>query len=125
MDIEFKEKTFETYFGYEVARQTNITYSPDQCDEEFLGFDAAFLVPGPFLFGLTPYRRRSRLRRLQNGISLQNLEQIAQEIASRMPRFKFNLFVQYKRPVYLLTRGAAQWQHWEQKYYRYDITAHQ
>jgi hypothetical protein len=34
MDSEFKEKTYEKYFGYEIARLTNHhTFSPDQCDE--------------------------------------------------------------------------------------------
>jgi hypothetical protein len=29
MLAEFKEKTYEKYFGFELARQTKVTYSPD------------------------------------------------------------------------------------------------
>jgi len=45
MLAEFKEKTYEKYFGFELARLTTVTFSPDQCDEAFLGFDDAFFLP--------------------------------------------------------------------------------
>lgn len=51
MDLEFKEKTYEKYFYGELCRQTQICYSPDQCDEHFLGFDDAFFLPKEFLGG--------------------------------------------------------------------------
>ncbi len=42
MKAQFKEKTYEKQFGIEIGRLTNIVYSPDQCDEKYLGFDDAF-----------------------------------------------------------------------------------
>jgi hypothetical protein len=51
MLAEFKEKPYEKYFGIELGRRTNVTFSPDQCDEGFLGFDDAFFLPMPSLEG--------------------------------------------------------------------------
>ncbi|MFD2250849.1 hypothetical protein FHS82_001395 [Pseudochelatococcus lubricantis] len=41
METEFKEKTYEKYFPHEVARLTNIMFSPNPCDEALLGVDDA------------------------------------------------------------------------------------
>lgn len=124
MKAEFKEKTYEKYFSNEAARLTNISFSPDQCDENFLGFDDAFLLPLHKLFSIAPYvHRRRRLR--HSGIVLQELDYLTEEAVRRMPPFRFNLFVQYKRPEYLRTRGAREWSHWCAAYYRFDITPHQ
>lgn len=124
MKIEFKEKTYEKYFSGEIARLTNISFSPDQCDENFLGFDDAFLLPMKQLFFIFPYVRWSRhLRR--SGIVLRELEHITESVVERMPNFHFNLFVQYKRPEYLQTKGAREWTYWRSAYYRFDITPHQ
>lgn len=124
MNIDFKEKTFEKYFGHELARLTNITYSPDQCDEALLGFDEAFFMPEEFLFRVAPYVRRRRKGRL-TGFSVDNFNKLGKIAAQHMPKFKFNLFVQFKRPVFLTTRGANQWIDWKQPYYRYETTQHQ
>jgi len=124
MLAEFKEKTYEKYFGHELSRQTNITFSPDQCDEAFLGFDDAFLLPWIHLRGRLPHMRRSRWARL-GGIPFSELDHIADDISRRLPPFKFNLFVQYKRPEYLSRSSAAEWTCWNDCYFRYDTTPHQ
>lgn len=124
MDIEFKEKTFEKYFGHELARLTNITFSPDQCDEALLGFDEAFFMPEEWLFRFGPYVRRRRRGRL-TGIEIDEFNKFGKMIASHMPEFKLNLFVQFKRPTFLISRGAKEWPDWKQSYYRYEITTHQ
>jgi len=124
MEVEFKEKPYEGAFASEIARLTTITFSPDQCDEAFLGFDGAYGLPLPWLGRFAPYRRSGRWRRMA-GISLHEFEGLVIEQSRRMPHFKFNLFVQYKRPVHLTTRGAAQWSDWRKPYYRYTITPHQ
>jgi hypothetical protein len=75
---EFKEKTYEKYFGFELARRTKITFSPDQCDEEFLGFDDAFYLPQLHLFPWLPYLRRSRRQRI-SGISSRDIDIFASQ----------------------------------------------
>jgi hypothetical protein len=122
---EFKEKTFEKYFGFELARQTNVTFSPDQCDEEFLGFDDAFLLPWRRdLFSWWPSMRRRR-RQWFSGISIREIDTLAADISKRMPRFKFNLFVQYKRPHFIDHHRGKEWLCWGTPYFRFDITPHQ
>lgn len=124
MWVEFKEKTFEKYFGVELARWTNILFSPDQCDEAFLGFDDAFFVPWSHLIGRFPYMRRSRWARL-HGLSIQDFENLIDTISQRMPPFRFNLFVQYKRPEFLSHSNAKEWPDWGRPYFRYTTTPHQ
>lgn len=124
MDIEFKERTFEKYFGHELARLTNITFSPDQCDEALLGFDEAFFMPEEWFFRFAPFVRRRRRGRI-TGIEIEEFNKLGKEIARHMPKFKLNLFVQFKRPAYLTSRGAREWSDWNQSYYRYEITPHQ
>jgi len=124
MKTEFKEKTYEKYFSGEIARLTNISFSPDQCDENFLGFDEAFLLPFEHPFFFAPYVRRSRRLR-RSGIVLREVDHFTDRAVKWMPPFHFNLFVQYKRPEYLQTRGAREWSHWGAAYYRFDITPHQ
>lgn len=121
---EFKEKTFEKYFGFELARLTNITFSPDQCDERFIGFDDAFHMPWHFLRHYLPYTRNSRLRR-QHGISLKDFDFHASKLSERLPDFKFNLFVQYKRPAYVDHFNGREWSSWGRPYFRFDVTPHQ
>jgi len=91
---EFKEKPYEKYFGDELARLTNVTFSPDQRDEFLLGIDEAFLLPPPFLMGRLPHMRRRRWARLHR-FPLSELDHIGDELSRRLPPFKFNLFVQY------------------------------
>lgn len=124
MQTQFKEKTYEKYFGSELARRTNIIYSPDQCDEAFLGFDDAFYLPLSFARVRLPYMRRRRWRNMY-GVSIRELENISPEMSRRMPPFRFNLFVQYKRPEYLSRASAQEWSCWDAPYYRYAPTPHQ
>lgn len=124
MDIEFKEKTFEKHFGHELARLTNITFSPDQCDEALLGFDEAFFMPEEWFFRFGPYVRRRRRGRL-TGVEIDEFNKIGEMIARHMPKFKLNLFVQFKRPKFLTSSGAKEWSDWKQSYYRYETTPHQ
>ena len=124
MRAEFKEKTYEKYFGFELARRTNVTFSPDPCDEAFLGFDDAFFLELRWLWRLAPYIRRSRRSRL-HGLRISELDHICDAITKRCPPFKFNLFVQYKRPEYLSRSSALEWPCWQRPYFRYEITPHQ
>lgn len=124
METEFKEKTYEKYFSHEVARLTNVTFSPDQCDEALLGFDDAFWLQLPWIMRHAPFVRRRRWSQM-TGVEIRELEHIGEELGRRMPPFRFNLFVQYKRPVFLRTKGANEWKHWQCPYYRYSTTPHQ
>jgi hypothetical protein len=124
MEIEFKEKTYEKYFGHEIAQMTNISFSPDQCDEEILGFDEAFFVPERWFRLYGPYVRRRRLGRL-TGVEISEFNETGKFIAKHMPPFRFNVFVQFKRPQFLTSRRSREWSDWKKSYYRYATTPHQ
>ncbi len=124
MDTEFKEKTYEKYFGHELSRLTNITYSPDLCDEAILGFDEAFFLSEEWFLRFGPYVRRRRRGR-RTGIDIERFNEWGKIVTGRLPPFRLNLFVQFKRPEYLTTRRAKQWTDWEQCYFRYKTTFHQ
>ena len=124
MLAQFKEKTYEKYFGFELARLTNVTFSPDQCDEAFLGFDDAFFLSWQLLKPRLPHMRRQRWARL-HGLPLSTFDIIGDEMSRRLPPFKFNLFVQYKRPEYLSRSSALEWPCWRNPYFRYETTPHQ
>ncbi|SIQ61609.1 hypothetical protein SAMN05880558_104188 [Aeromonas sp. RU39B] len=42
-----------------------------------------------------------------------------------LPQFKFNAFIQHKRPERMVKDTAAEWGSWNQEYYRYKILDHQ
>jgi hypothetical protein len=73
---------------------------------------------------LVPYVRRRRRARL-HGLTISELDHIGDEMSRLMPTFKFNLFVQYKRPEFLSRSSALEWPCWQQAYFRYETTAHQ
>jgi hypothetical protein len=121
---EFEEKTYEKYFGHELARSARDTFSPGQVAEGDLGFDEGFFVPWHirnFWFrNLFPIRWLG-LR----GVFLADLEFLDDTLRHAMPGSRYNLFVQYKRPSYVKGHNAKEWGHWHRPYYRYPITDHQ
>jgi hypothetical protein len=120
---EFEEKTYEKYFGQELARRTVVTYSPGQCGEKHLGFDEAFMVPWLWSWRFPHADERWWARR--GGISLAEMNHLADELGRHLPPFRFNLFVQYKRPEWVEGHRAGERTWWGQSYYRYAITPHQ
>lgn len=124
MQTEFKEKPYEKYFAAEIARLTTVSFSPDQRDEEFLGFDDAFYLSMPLIRRWIPHLPLGRWSRL-NGISIRDLDNIVGEFSRRMPPFRLNVFVQYKRPEYLSRKSAQEWSCWSSPYFRYETTPHQ
>lgn len=118
---EFEEKTYEKYFGWELIRHAKASYSPGQCGELLVGFDDAFwlirvaslrfrhLFPGSWLPGL----------------SVSEVNDLARTIGHELPPFRFNIFVQYKRPQQMVGNRSAEWRCWGRPYYRYHTTNHQ
>ncbi len=47
------------------------------------------------------------------------------ELLPHFPKFRFNVFVQHKRPEYLTTPSSNEWEDWSCPYYRYELTDHQ
>ena len=115
---QFEEKTFEEYSNVELLIGKSVMFPPGQRAERWFGFDNAFFLPfHPFLE--PSWKMRSRLgRRLGDIIWLKD------EFNS-LPPFKFNLFIQYKRPEYVHTELAGEYKYWNRDYYRFALTDHQ
>ena len=59
------------------------------------------------------------------GIVLSDIDEFLKEGSKSLPEVRLNLFVQYKRPEYVLGTRGAEWGSWQQPYFRYGITQHQ
>lgn len=121
---EFEEKTYEKYFGHELVRGRLISFSPGQRAENALGFDEAFDVPWHiFLWRFRQLMPRpwSRL----SGIDRDEINKLAKDLSDYLPDFRFNLFVQFKRPEYVSGPRGAERADWQCAYYRYLISTDQ
>lgn len=118
MNCEFEEKQFEQSLNYELAISHEI-YAPGQVLEGVLGFDVALLSSHSHLFA-------AFAQMVPKGVHLQSSWwRHLPPNPDLFPPFKFNVFLQHKRPEFLSTASAREWQSWRGPYFRYDITSHQ
>lgn len=108
MNAEFEEKTYESYFTIELAKQYPIFFPPGQVCEGWLGFDAAFYITSS-TFRSYPLRGKNYLNKLP--FQIQNLPK----------QMKANCFFQYKKPNFLTNSNAKEWEYWKDSYFRYKI----
>ena len=132
MKCEFEEKQYEQHLNNELLMRQEFLYVPGQVLEGQLGFDAAIYSLNPRFWRLfddlpyfRPFRRRW-LSRNRPGVALStdwwaDLE----ESLPYFPQFRFNVFVQHKRPEYLTVNSSNEWAHWNRPYFRYQLTPHQ
>lgn len=120
--VEFKEKTFESYFVSELSRKSKHFYCPDQTDEKHLGFDAMFYLPHWRHLLMRP---SLRVGTWLNGITGSDVDLMGREFNRVFPDLKANLFFQFKRPEILTTPKAKEWKHWKSPYFRFSLYEHQ
>ena len=121
---EFEEKEYEQPLNYELAWKRRV-WSPGQVFEKKLGFDAAIFSKNPRFWKLWTKGTR---RTWKLGIKLdQELWNIIEETwkSNAFPKFKFNLFVQHKRPEYIFSHFGREYGYWNKPYFRYDLIDHQ
>jgi hypothetical protein len=121
---EFEEKTYEKYFGYELVRGRRISFSPGQCAENALGFDEAFDVSHSLWIRYFRHLMTNSRSKMP-GISHDQMDVLAREFSDALPPFRFNLFVQFKRPQYVFGPNGAERADWQSAYYRYMISTDQ
>lgn len=51
--------------------------------------------------------------------------EFGQELNSRLPPFRLNVFIQFKRNHFLKQKNATEWASWKRSYFRYPIQEHQ
>jgi len=126
---EFEEKQYEQHLNIELLQGSDLIFPPGQHLENVLGFDAALFTRNKdfwrhFLDGYPWYRRffRSYLNGMYFPKSAYELEDA---FNNDFPQFKFNAFIQHKRPERMIKDTAAEWDSWNQDYYRYKVSEHQ
>jgi hypothetical protein len=132
MECEFEERQFEQHLTNEMLLRNDLLYVPGQVLEGTLGFDAAmFSVNRRFWRHFDqdlgfPFFRSLRIRRQRPGVRPDtSWWRELDHAVDFFPRFRFNVFVQYKRPTYLKSTSAKQWGDWGRPYFRYVISLHQ
>lgn len=131
---EFEEREFETVLNGELNEKRNLIYTPGLVKERHLGFDAALLCRRREFWKLFPAHTRALppplclfpFRRSPKGIELNpDYWPALNQTLPHFPAMKFNLIIQYKRPLHVRYFSSGEWQDWNEPYFRYDITPHQ
>ena len=119
---EFSERQYETIFNRQIRISHEYIWTPSQVQEHDLGFDAAFHSTSPTIFKLFFFPTI-----FPRGIepALSSWETFF-EIVDRVPlSWKFNLFVQHKRPEFIGSHRGKERHYWKHPYYRYHIDSNQ
>jgi len=138
MWTEFEEKSYEQYMNIELTFGHHLLPIGQKL-EASCGFDAGlFTIHGQFwryiqgehknltrLYQI-PYCTAEKIidfiRGGEESIIFSTCESL---IRTTKSRFKFNTFIQYKRPQYLTNAKAREWRYWYRPYYRYNIRRRQ
>lgn len=126
---EFEEKQYEQHLNIELLQGNNLIFPPGQCLENVLGFDAALFTRHKdfwhHFLGEQPWYLKffkTYLNGLHFPIEAFKLED---SFNTEFPQFKFNAFIQHKRPERMTKNTAAEWASWGQEYFRYKLLTHQ
>ena len=129
MQAEFEEKQYEQHLNIELLQGENLILPPGQVLENTFGFDAALFSKHPDFWRHYPdmYKWYHQiLRHAPNGVELPVELWIDLEYEiDDLPPFKFNVFIQHKRPEYMTKDTSTEWSSWNSPYYRYAIMEHQ
>lgn len=118
MMVDYEEKTYEMHFNLELSGYGKV-FPIGQVLEGILGFDMGIYVP-PCKFDYFKGRLYLKCYNEKKG---ESILRIFKEIGGnkRIPDFKINIVLQYKRPEYMTRNDAKEWKYWKEPYYRYDI----
>ncbi|MCS4174579.1 hypothetical protein [Salinibacter ruber] len=121
MRAEFEEKEYEAHANSQLAEESKLVYPPGQVTEKVLGFDASLGV------GKENYFWEAADETYRSGTQIDEdwWEQLDESVDEKFPPFRYNLFVQYKRPECMVKASAREWGEWGESYFRYRITEHQ
>lgn len=124
MQCEFEEKQYEHPLNNELAWKGRI-YNTGQVFENKIAIDAAIFSKSRKFWNLWSNPRKMKWR---SGTRIKReLWNLVEETwnSDKFPKFKFNLFVQHKRPEYISSPSGNEYYYWKQPYFRYDLTEHQ
>lgn len=117
---EFEEKSYESPLIAQLAGGSGPIFSPGQVLEGIIGFDQALKCLSAEYWGLVG-------RPAPAGVVLDRawFPPHLPPPAAALPNFSLNLILQMKRPERMTRSTSAEWSHWGQKYFRYEIVPHQ
>lgn len=121
---EFEEDAFQQALDVSLSKSTNIFTTPGRVSESILGYDAAFFLDPSNHLNLVrkiAYRRTARYLRLHGVNITDEFFDDLSKLSKNPPKFKLNLFVQYKVPEKMVGDKAKEWSFWKSDYYRYKI----
>ena len=130
MRCEFEEKQYGEPLNNELSSRAPI-YAPGQVFENKIGIDAALFSKNPKFWRLWQKRHRwlpPFLPGYKTGVYLEpELWDYIEETlnSDAFPQFKFNLFMQHKRPEFISSSLGKEYKRWRQPYFRYDLTPRQ
>lgn len=129
MRAEFEEKTYEQHLTSELVHSRQLFFPPGQVLEDIVGFDVALRTSNHHLWRLFPHtypwwRRMCFMHPPGTHLRHEWWKELEHEI-ERFPKFKFNCFIQAKRPDRMVRSDAAEYACWEKPYFRYDTFSSQ
>lgn len=124
MRAEFEEKTYEQHLTSELVHSRRLFFPPGQVLEDIVGFDVALRTSNRTFWGLFPHIYpwwRKWLFMYPPGTNLRHewWQELEHEI-EHFPNFKFNCFIQAKRPNRMVRSDALEYASWGHPYFRYD-----
>lgn len=131
MLAEFEEKTYEQHLIFELTGERKLFFSPGQVLEGTIGFDVALHSKNRLFWKHFPNVENSKwwykfLFLYPPGTEIsRELWQELQRNIEYFPKFKFNCFIQAKRPEYMIGSRASEYSSWNKPYFRYDLNSSQ
>lgn len=121
MKCDFTEKEYEHFMNRELKSKVRI-FMPSPYDEgKYFGVDAAVFSKDPFLWNMWSFI----VKNWQSGVKLDpRFWEITEDVLKNSPflKFRYNLFLQYKKPDYLTRpKKSEQYKYWKHPFLRYDI----
>lgn len=124
MLAEFEEKTYEQHLTFELLHSRRLFFPPGQVLENIVGFDVALRTSNSAFWKLFSHMSpwwHHMFFMYPKGAQLRHewWQELEQGI-EHFPKFKFNCFIQTKRPDRMVRFDAAEYSSWERPYFRYN-----
>src|SRR5699024_9056795 len=116
--VNYYEKTFEGYFIEELKSRliSGNSMSVSEMDEKWIGADMIALVNNRSLGAIKLNTD------IYNFKDLENINNKLTQVAQRLPvDLKFNLFIQFKKPEYMIFKSAKEWWLYNKPYFRFKL----
>lgn len=124
MYAQFEEKTYEQHLTSELVHSRRLFFPPGQVLENIVGFDVALRTSNRTFWKLFPHMHpwwhRMFFMHPPGTLLRHEWWQKLEDEIEHFPKFKFNCFIQAKRPNRMVRFVAAEYAFWNKPYFRYD-----